>query len=91
MALSTVQFAKVRDTVGQMLDELGLRAYLFEVEPVEDQVKIKVECALDGEWEAVEVSFDSGLVLRAIDDPEAYRSVRERLRTAVTACLPKGS
>ena len=90
MSLSTVEYAKARDTIGKMLDELRLEAYLFEVEPAEDQVKIKVECALDGEWEAVELKFDAGLVLRAIDDPEAYRSVRERLRTAVAACLPKG-
>jgi hypothetical protein len=90
MSLSTVEYAKARDAVGKMLDELRLEAYLFEVEPVEDQVMIKVECALDGEWEAVQLTFDSDVVLRAIDDPEAYRSVRERLRTAVTACLPKG-
>jgi hypothetical protein len=89
MSLSTVEYAKARDAVGKMLDELRLQAYLFEVEPDEDQVKIKVECALDGEWEAVELRFDSGLVLRAIDEPEAYRSVREGLAAALAGCLPQ--
>lgn len=90
MSLSTVEYAKARDTVGRMLDELQLKAYLFEVEPAGDKLTVKVECALDGEWEVAELNFDSNTVLQAIDDPETYRSVRERLRTAVTACLPKG-
>lgn len=88
MPLSTKDFAQARDIVGRMLDELGLKAYLYELEPANGNMGIKVECALDGEWEVVELTVNSDLLLRGMEDPAAWQSVQEQLRRAVSACLP---
>lgn len=38
MPLSTAELANAREIVSQILDELGLDAYLFGVEPCEDEL-----------------------------------------------------
>jgi hypothetical protein len=88
MPLSTKEFAQARDIVGRALDQLGLKAYLYELEPADDTMKIRVECALDGEWEVVELGVDVDLLLRGMEDPGAQQSIQEQLRQAVSACLP---
>jgi hypothetical protein len=88
MTLSTIEFAKARDVIKLLLDELKLDAYLFEVEPDETTLEIKVECAVKGGWETVKIPAEKALLLRAIDDADTYQSLLEQWRGTLAACLP---
>lgn len=52
MDLSASNLAEARETVGELLEQLGLTAYLFEVEPRADHWEVRVECALDSAWQS---------------------------------------
>lgn len=47
MRLSEKELNEARDTVQTLLEQLGLAAYLFEVEPRTDHWEVRVECAPD--------------------------------------------
>jgi hypothetical protein len=54
MTPSTIELARAREATSHLLDELGLKAYLYEVEITEGQWLVKVDCALDsGGWQTV--------------------------------------
>ena len=52
MQLSEKQLTEARDTVQSLLDQLGLAAYLFEVEPRTDHWEVRVECAPNSGWKS---------------------------------------
>ncbi len=52
MDLTARNLAEAKETVGGLLEQLGLTAYLFEVEPRADRWEVRVECALDSAWQS---------------------------------------
>jgi hypothetical protein len=77
MTTGTVDLAKARDTVSALLDELGLAAYLFDVEPGDRWWQVKVECAISHGWESVMLEVERQALLSALDDA----SLRQRILT----------
>jgi len=86
MNLSARELAQVREVVGRVLEELGLEAYLFEVEPHEGQWDIRVECAVDDGWETCRLSADKEYLLRGTDDPVVHEVLLDNWREALSAC-----
>lgn len=62
MDLSAKNLAEARETVGQLLEQLGLTAYLFEVEPYADQWKVRVECARNSGWQSSLLMVDDNML-----------------------------
>lgn len=58
MQLSQKQLIEARDTVQALLEQLGLAAYLFEVEPRTDHWEVRVECAPDSGWQSSVLNVD---------------------------------
>src|SRR3972149_909760 len=52
MELTTKNLTEAEETVRNLLEQLGLTAYLFEVEPRADRWEVRVECALDSGWQS---------------------------------------
>lgn len=52
MDLTARNLAEAKETVGELLEQLGLTAYLFEVEPREDRWEVRVECAHNSAWQS---------------------------------------
>lgn len=87
MTVSTVELAKGRDTVASLLDELGIEAYLFEVEPRTAATwDLQLECAIENGWERVVVPVARDQLLRCLDDAQTRREVLEQLRARLEAC-----
>ncbi len=86
MNLSARELAQVREVVGRVLEELGLEAYLFEVEPHEGQWDIRVECAVDDGWETCRLTADKEYLLRGTDDPVVHEVLLDNWREALSAC-----
>jgi hypothetical protein len=89
MKLSTSELAEMRQTVASLLDELKLDAYLFEIEPREDQWEIKVECAIDEGWEAFRLSAEKDYLIHGFDDAVARDVLMDNWREALASCRIK--
>lgn len=90
MPLSTIELAAARDTIGTILKEFSLDGYVFDVEPADTEILVKLECAVEEGWESKQLLIDRGLFQRSREDPGARQSVRDQLRQALAACLPEG-
>ncbi len=89
MPLSTVELANARELVKQILDDLRLDAYLFEVEPGEGELEIKIECAVKEGWETVTIKLEKELLLSGVGDPDARLKLLEQWRDVLSSCLPE--
>lgn len=88
MPLSMAELAQTRETIADLLEELKLDAYLFEVEPHNGQWELKVDCAIDssGAWETVILSIPKTLLLACREDTEARQQLLGDLRDRLTDC-----
>lgn len=53
MPTSTDELLKAKEAVQALLESLSLAAYLFEVEPREDQWELRVDCSVDQGWQSI--------------------------------------
>lgn len=90
MSLSRNELLQAREVVAQVLEELGLDAYLFEVEPQEGQWEIRVECAVEGGWETCRLSADKEYLLRGTEDAVVHEVLIDNWREALRACRRRG-
>ena len=90
MTLSMAELAEIREVVGKILDQLELEAYLFEVEPQEDQWEIKVECATGDEcWETVRLTAKKDILFHGADDAIMHQVLLDNWGEALSACVKK--
>jgi hypothetical protein len=65
-----------RSAVERLLEELGVRAFVFTVEQKETGWVLSVECATDGGWQTVGLAVDPAELSASLRDP----AVRAKLR-----------
>lgn len=87
MALSMTELARAREATAGLLDELGLDAYLFEVESGGEQWRVRIDCALDREsWQSVTLSASRSELLASAQDAAARATILEEWRQRLAAC-----
>ena len=93
MSLSIVELARAREATGELLDELGLEAYLFELDPHGEQWQLKVDCAIgaQGAWESHTLSTPKESLLRSHDDAAMRRRILTEWRGQLSACKMRQS
>lgn len=92
MILSSVELARSRDVIDQMLEQLGLQTYLFEVEPREGTWEVRVECATpEGEWQSVTIPVDRAQLEASLHDGAAREELMARLVSHLGPCRRGGS
>ena len=66
MAVSGDELRRAREAAEDLLEEMGLAAYLYEVEPAPDHWLVRVECAVtDGGWQSAELPVAKDQLLAA--------------------------
>lgn len=70
--------AALRTAIQRILDDLGLRAFLFTHETKDDGSLLRVECAINGDWQTVTFPVDDAELAASLHDA----AVRQRLRAA---------
>ena len=87
MALSVSELAQAREITSELLDELGLQSYLFEVEPCDEQWELKVDCALDrnGAWESVSLPVPKDMLLASREDAAIHQRIVSAWRNRLVA------
>jgi hypothetical protein len=80
MQLSQKELIEARDTVQALLEQLGLAAYLFEVEPRADHWEVRVECAPNSGWQSSVLSVDEHWLTACRTDTAARDQLLEEWR-----------
>jgi hypothetical protein len=78
MRAPILDLVDARAEAERLLEEVGLRAYVFTLEPKEPGWQLSVECAAAEGWQTVMLPVDPEELRAALHDPVA----RERLRAA---------
>ena len=90
MTLSMTELAEIREVVSKLLNQLKLDAYLFEVEPKEDQWEINVECAVgDDTWETVRLTAKKDILFHGPDDAVMHEALFDNWSEALSSCVKK--
>lgn len=58
MPLSARELIDAKEATGELLEALGLEAYIFEVEPAEGPWEVHIECAQGGGWQTVSIPVE---------------------------------
>lgn len=89
MTTTTAQIAMIREYVNGLLDGLGLDAYLFEIEPHDDEWKIKVECAIEQGWTNVSIMLDGDSMQASCDNDQLKQQLIDELSQSLCDCKRK--
>jgi hypothetical protein len=85
-APSESDLARARDAVDTLLEDMGIAAHLYAVEPREGRWAVIVECATESGWQRAELWAGSDLLAAAHGDAEARTALLAEWRTHLAAC-----
>ncbi len=86
MSLTITELSKARDTVADLLDELRLDAYLFEVAPRDDKWDVKIECAIGQGWETITLSVGKEMLLASSEEPNVRQQLLDEWQARLGGC-----
>jgi hypothetical protein len=75
-----------RSAVERLLEELGIRAFVFTVERKETGWLLSVECATDGGWTRVELPVDPAELSASLTDPAVRAKLAADWAPHLRAC-----
>ncbi len=86
MAMTSRDLIQARLLIGDILDDLGLDAYLFEIELRDGFWELKVECAVDEGWGSYRVALDEQQLQAGFTDESARKALQEQCRKSLKEC-----
>lgn len=86
MPLGMVELARAREAAQDVLEALHLDGYLFEVEPGEAGWRVRIECAIPGGWETVELEVDADTLVASRNDSALRHMFIEAWRPRLAHC-----
>lgn len=81
--ITTRELAHAKDAAGLMLEEIGLSAYIFEVEPRNGLWQVRVDYGAGGVWQSLTLSVNAAELIDAFTDNATRRTLVERWREAL--------
>ena len=75
-----------RSAVERVIEELGVRAFVFTVEQREGGWVLSVECATDGGWQALSWRVDPAELSASLRDPAVRAKLRADWAPHLRAC-----
>ena len=84
--ITTIELARAKEAVSALLEQLGLAAYLFDLEWGDDHWLLRVDCAIREGWQSLSVPVDKQLLVRSANDSEARQVLLSDWRSQLKAC-----
>jgi hypothetical protein len=84
---SGIEIREAREAVQRILDDIGLRSFVYTLDPKEGPWQLRIEYTDDGEWQSCTASVDPAQLRASLRD----EATRERLRDALRATLRPAS
>jgi len=75
-----------REAVERVLEEIGVRGFVYTVEQKEDGWMLSVECATDGEWQAASWRVDPAELNASLGDAAVRAKLRADWEPRLRAC-----
>jgi len=91
MHLSTRQLIEAKELAAGLLEELGLEAYVFGVEPRDGRFEVHVERALADGWQTVTLWIDPDDLARLRTDERVRTVLLQNWRERLAASQQPGS
>lgn len=87
--ITTRDLARTKEAVTALLEQLGLSAYLFEVEPRNDGApwEIRIDCEAAGGWQSLSLTIDADRLLRSVIDEPVRAEMLNEWRNALAGCV----
>jgi hypothetical protein len=88
MSVLMTELAAAREVTAGLLTELGLDAYLFEIEPRDDLWELKMDCAVNAEdtWETVNFTVPKAMLLNSPSDDAIHQRILSEWRDHLGDC-----
>lgn len=87
MPRSITELARAREATAELLDALGLEAYLFEVESGDGEWQVKIDCALDGEeWQSITLPAPKEMLLTSAREAAVRERILDDWKRRLAAC-----
>lgn len=80
------EIRSARSAVERVLDDLGVRAYVFTVEQKDAGWVLSVECATDGGWQRVALAVDPAELSASLRDPAVRAKLCSEWAPHLRAC-----
>jgi hypothetical protein len=74
------------EVAARLLDQLGLEAYLFEVEPGPEEWTLRVECAASDGWRVATIPFPKTDLMASSADPVTFSRLLDTCRGHLWDC-----
>ncbi len=84
--ISETDLAKARIAVGALMEELGITAHLYAVEPRGGVWVVIVECATESGWQRAELQAGAELLDAIHGDVKAMKTLVNNWRQHLAAC-----
>lgn len=91
MNISTRELIEAKEATADLLDQLGLEAYLFEVEPREGPWEVRIDCGHSDGWQSVTLAVDVAHLLRCRSDATVRAQVLKDWGERLAACRYPGA
>lgn len=86
MYATTRALTEANEATAGLLEQLGLEAYLFEVEPREGPWEVHVDCALGDGWQSLTLPVDITQLLDTRSNEALRLQVLKDWRARLAAC-----
>lgn len=86
MPTSTDELLRAKESAQDLLESCCVAAYVFEVEPRDDQWELRVDCAVDGGWQSINLLIDRKDLLQSPEDTSIRDGLMLMLRERLAAC-----
>lgn len=78
-----------REAVERLLEELGLRAFVYTIEQKEAGWVLSVDCATDGGWQTVALKVDTAELNASLRDAAVRAKLRAEWEPHLRACAER--
>lgn len=88
MQLSATDLIHAKEAARNLLEALGLRNYLYQVEPRENPWMVRVDCAVEDGWRSMTVDVDVTDLLESRNDDSVFERLLASWSKHFQPCLP---
>ena len=90
-SLAPMDLTRCTEAARRLLEELGLAAYRFAIEPGETSWELRLECSAPEGWSSLVVPFDHEALAATLVDPVAHERMLDSWRDELRGCrlLPR--
>lgn len=90
MNVSVRRLIDAKEAAADLLERLGLEAYIFEVEPREGPWEVRIDCGHSGGWQSVTLAVDVGRLLASRENAAVRAQLLKDWSVPLAACRYPG-